>query len=234
MEIKLSGGYVCDVRSLRLFELDNVARPDLSPFTYKMKTVAGQEYDVILDPSRYSTPPEKPKNKNHEIKEGTPGWHELREWQIYIAALTHEEILKDRVSQYVIDVFDYIVENCVPDPIRVRQEVVGPDDAEAIMWQAILEPITVEMIQKTLRDTYNATYDHKDIIDCLGAIEGGDGVYNALRVWENVLMIQMNMSELEYVLMPAVERCRKICAMQIDKWLEYLEANEALKKGKLS
>lgn len=231
MEIQLIDGYVANVRPLKLFELDLVQKPDTRPFTYMMTFVTGETQEVIHDITGYASPPQRPDMPEADMTKGSAEWHELRAWQLYHSALSHQEMIIEDVAKYAEDVFDYILITAVDEYEEAVKHIDSDEDIERIFYMALVEPITIDMIGDTLRNTYNASYDDKDILDALSEVGGGQGVYNAIRVWENKLMIEMNMSEADYVLIPVVERCRKICAMMIDKWLEYLESHNAAKRG---
>ena len=93
-EISLSDGLPCDVRTLGIFELDNVPRNQIGPFVYTIELVGGVKKEVVYDLAKYDEegrePPQKPDTPEHLIKEDTEDWYNLRDWKRHQAAERHQ------------------------------------------------------------------------------------------------------------------------------------------------
>ena len=87
--IYLTDGNECRVKRLGIFELDQIKPAISEPFTYKMKTLTGQEYDVEFDLASYPAPPVKPDIPEGGLVENTGPWFEYLDWQRYQAAALH-------------------------------------------------------------------------------------------------------------------------------------------------
>jgi hypothetical protein len=54
-------------------------------------------------------------------------------------------------------------------------------------------------------------------------MRGGNGEVIAIRLWESELMVNMRMTEEEYLEMDRKERARKVVAMKLRGWFDLLE-----------
>ena len=219
-----SDGEPCEVKTLGLFDLDALAPNDAGRYTYEMKLASGETAVIEFPLERYDEPPPKPEKPESEILEGTTGWYRLLEWQRYQAALSHEIRRADQVVGYVEDVAAFILEHCLSDSDKGR--IVDQGDWEEVYSVALVPQLTIDLITRTLQQTFRAKFDDEEIFDALNKASGGKGAYDGLRLWENELMISMSMSEMEYSMLPLLERARKVCAQQLPKWLSFLEMDD--------
>jgi len=90
----------------------------------------------------------------------------------------------------------------------------------------------MEKIAEVLHKTYNAKFKGQPILEALSGLSKGSGEYNTIRLWENKLMVEMQLSEAEYSLLPLDERARKVCTLFIDDMMSYLEMEESRQKEK--
>ena len=207
--IMLSDGEPFKVRRLGLFELDNLTPDPLGPFTYKME-VLGKTYDTIFDPDRYDEPPAAPDTPEHEIEENSDEWYQLVDYRLYQAALAHRAKVRKQTSAFFVEVATHILnEACLDDPRRIQE----PADWQAVYYAALVPPLTIEKLSTVLHKTYAAEFGGEDIFTALEGIATDKGSYNTIKVWENKLMIDMQMTEVEYAMMDVDERARKVCAM---------------------
>ena len=71
-----------------------------------------------------------------------------------------------------------------------------------------------------------------EIFQAMSLVEGSPATYRAIRAWEVSLMIQMQVTEEEYALIPLKERARKVCAMQLTDWIKTLESHRQYEEMK--
>lgn len=221
--IQLSDGSEFEVRTLGLFELDDVLPDLLGPFTYPM-TMFGKTFDAEYDIGRYEKLgipiPEKPDMPESQIQEYTPEWDQLMDWKLYQAAELHEKRRLEVIVEYYNEIKEYILKKaCVDDPNRIQTLV----DWENVYDVALVPQLTMELIVKTLNNTYSAKFNGQNVMDALKDTKKGRGSYNTIKLWENKLMIELNKSEIEYAMIPLNERARKVCAMFLDDIMSYLE-----------
>lgn len=226
--VTLSDGEPCEVRTLGIFELDSIRREFLGPFTFMMKVLGGIEKEVEYDIGKYEeldrpipTPPDIPE---HELKENTEEWFQFRDSQLYQAAQHHAVLRIESVFEYCDDVIDYLLLNCIsPQDIR---RIVTDEDWRLVYYAAMIPQITEALIIATLRDTYQAKFNHDEIFDALGKTEGGSGSYNAIRQWENDWANEMGYSDIELATVPVEERTRRVVAKFLRGWMEFLEMDK--------
>jgi hypothetical protein len=210
---------------LGIFELDNIRRKFLGPFTYEMTILGGSKKTVEYDINKYEElgrpipqPAAVPEN---ELKENTQEWYEHRDWQLYEAALFHNRQRLEVVSAYCNDVVAYILANCISQEDIKR--IVIESDWEKIYVAALVPQVTEQLIIATLRSTYQAEYDDEEVFDAMDKAQGGSGMYNAIRLWENEWANEMGYSDIELAIIPVEERARRICAKFLRNWFEFLE-----------
>jgi hypothetical protein len=217
MFITLESGDEFEMRTLGLFELDDISSDLLGPFTFPM-VMFGKTFEAEYDYTRYETPPTKPTETNPE--EGTPEWDQLTDWQLYQAALLHDKRRLEKVADYYTRVRQYILKNaCVSSPNLIQTI----KDWERVYDAALIPQLTMTVIADTLITTYAAKFNGQDVFEAMKAGDKGRGSYNTIKLWENKLMIQLNKSEIEYAMIPLKERARKVCAMFLDDIMAYLE-----------
>lgn len=215
----LSDGKEFHVRTLGLFELDNLMPDLLGPFTFSMQ-ILDKEYEAEFDITRYETPPEKPTKPEVEILPDSLEGEQLTDWKLYQAAKLHDKKRINKVAEYYDRVKTYILENaCLDSPDRI----VTLEDWQKVYDIALVPQLTIELIAKTLTSTYAAKFNGQEVLDALKNTEKGRGSYDVIKLWENKLMIQLNKSELEYAMIPLNERARKVCAMFLDDIMAHLE-----------
>ena len=222
MKLKLSTGETTITR-LTLFELDKLTPPNVGLFTYEV-TVMGKTYDHEFDYNAFETPPEKPEG---DIIEESQEWYDLNDYNLYQAALLHEKRRQESTEKYYENVAKYILENCIEDPSLIVTE----KDWIKLYDSVMIEPLTMDVIAQTLHKTYNATFEGLPILDALSGLSKGSGEYNTIRLWESKLMVEMNLREIEYSLIPVEERARMVCTIFLDDMMSYLEMEKSRKDG---
>ena len=75
---------------------------------------------------------------------------------------------------------------------------------------------------------FRAEFDGLPVLDALDALEELEIAQThakvlAIPIWEGQLMIQLKMTEEEYIHLPKKERARKIVAMKLSDWLQLLD-----------
>jgi hypothetical protein len=186
------------------------------------------EWDLSKYEELGRDPPSKPEKPEHLIEEQTEDWYQLRDWKRYETALWHRKEQNEAAAQFAENVCGYILENCVPR--EALQRIVTEEDWEKVYVNALIPPLTMELIIMTLRDTYQASFDDKELFDAMDDAKGGSGKYNHIRLWENKWATEMNLSDLELALIPVEERARRVCAMMLNGWMEFLEMDKSRKK----
>lgn len=217
--VTLDSGEDFRVRQLGLFELDDLVPDSIGPFTYEME-VMGKTHHVVFDISRYETPPPPPTKSPSEIKPNTREHDDYIDWQLYHAALLHNQKRLDTINTFYMDIKRYIIANaCEDDPAKL----ISLDDWRKVYDAALVPQLTMEIIAATLEKTYAAKFNGLDIFEALTHARKGRGAYDVIKLWENQLMIKMQLSELEYSMLPLAERARKVCAMFLDDIMAFLE-----------
>lgn len=227
-DVVLSDGKECHVETLGYFELDNIPLPNIGVFTYEMKMITGDMRQAEFDISQYEELPKKPDIPEYEVVEDTRSWYEWRTYQLVQAALLHGRLRIESAHDYCEQINRYILSNCIaPEDIK---RIKTLEDWVKIRRAALIPPLTRDRLADTLRTTFNATYNDNEIFDAMDDTSGGLGAYNALRLWENQLANLLQLRDIEYATVDLEERSRRICAMKLNDWLEYLEANRMRRK----
>lgn len=217
--IKLSDGEDFRVPILGIFELDDLRPKPIGPFTYEME-MAGKTYEVEYDMTQWVEPPEKPDMPENEIKTDTPEWFALQNWRLYKAALVHEERRMEQQVDFVEKVAKYILKKC-PDDIN---RIATPEDWQKVYKAALVPQLNMSILAETLEKTYQAEFEGVNVLVALQNIErDNSGKYDTIRVWESELMMRMQMTELEYALMPLQERARKVCSLFLPDLMQALQ-----------
>ena len=233
-EITLSDGRPCMVRRLGIFELDNIKPPHTRPFIYKVKigeNVIERPYDV----EAWESPPEPMDLSEERTKEGSSAWWSWFEYEMYYAAVYHEEENKADFERYCVAVRDYILANCVDAVDKLR--VVGASDYTSIYYASLVSQIGMNDLELALDNTFRASFDGKAVLakifeDSEDGIDNG-AAYNAIKTWEIQAISQGGLTEEAWTKLDIKERARRICAMKIDEWLSYLSVKkiDSEKKG---
>ncbi len=231
-EVTLSDGEPLAVRTLGIFELDVVERQHIGPYTYPIELLGDVVKQAEWDLSKYEElgrdPPSKPKIPENKIEEDTEEWYQLRDWQRYETALWHRKEQNEAAAQFAENVCEYILVNCV-EPEHLNR-IITEGDWEKTYVAALVPPLTMTLITETLKNTYSASFDNKDIFEAMGKAKGGSGEYNHIRLWENMWANEMKLSDLELAIIPVEERARRVCAMMLNNWLEFLEMDKSRKR----
>lgn len=222
--VYLSDGKPLQVQQLGIFELDAISPKVSGPFTYEVETLTGKKYEVEFDPDAFDEPPQKPDTPRHELVEKSAEWYDYLDWQLYQGAIKHKADKKAAIADYYEEVARYIKEHCI-DPSQANRIVTGADWV-AVYEAALVPQLSMEKIKEVLRSTYAAEFKGKGIFEVLSEdwIPRGAGTYNTLREWENRLMIQMKLTEVEYATLPLDERARKVCALFLSDIMKFLES----------
>lgn len=225
-DVTLTSGKTIKVRKLGIFELDDLESDIPGPFTYKMVMFNGEEHDVLFDYTRYAEPPAEPVDK--DPPKNSPGYSKLVQWQLYTAAKSHAEKRYEARLAYYKRVIQYILETCL-SPQDVN-DLLNDEDWRRVHEAALVPRVTKEILAHVFRSTYKATFNDMEIFDALQQVSGGLGMYDAISLWENKLMLQLRLTEHEYVMLPVIERARKIGAMLLDDMMAQLEADRMRKE----
>lgn len=231
--IQLESGSEIEVRRLGIFELDQF-QPELSGlFTYKMRLISGEEYEVEFDYRRYEETgkpiPTRPE-MDGEPEPYTDVWFQLQEWELYEAAIAYEKRQQKARYSFYTSIIRHILTTCL-EPTDLPK-VITIEDWSRVYNAALCPQLYREDIERQLRETFKAKYDDKEIFDALQAVSGGHGVYDAIRLWENKVMLEWQKTEEEYALVPVAERARKVCALILENVMSTLEADRSAKERK--
>lgn len=234
-EILLSDGRPCQVRRLRIFELDSIKPPMTRPFLYKVRigeNLIERPYDI----SAWDTPPEPTDLSAERTKEGSIAWWSWFEYEMYYAAVYQEQRNKEDLERYCIEVRDYIMASCID--IDDHKRIVTTADYTAVYYAALVPQISYEDLEQALENTFRASFDGKAVLakifEDAESDEISDGAaYNAIRTWEVQAINASGLTEDDWTLLDIKERARRIVAMKIDEWMSLLSSKkrEAEKKG---
>lgn len=217
MQVLLSDDKPIEVRRLGIFELDDLTPEPYPPFTYKFE-ILGETKEAIFDYRSFDEPPPYAEKCEENDSNFDAYWN----YMMYQAALLYESKKMDHVAQFNELVAKYILEHCVDEPNRI----VEPEDWFKVYEAALVPQLTIEVIAKTLQKTYHAQFKGQDIFEALNDSKKGHGSYNQIKLWENKLMVEMQLNELDYSLLPLEERARKVCALFLPDVMSYLEIEE--------
>lgn len=226
-EIILSDGLPFVVHKIGIFELDHLLPEPIGPFTYKIN-IMGTEYDTLFDIDAFEVPPPKPNTPESNVQTETSEWYDWQNYKLYQAGLVHDRRRKEKVSLFAEEVAKYILEKCCESNIgRIQTE----EDWEAVCDAALIPQLTMDVIVETLRKTYAAQFNGEEIFKALERTKKGHGSYNVIKLWENKLMLELKMTEVQYALLSVDERARKVCALFLDDIMSYLEMDLEIKKS---
>ncbi len=220
------------VRRLGIFELDAIRPPDTRPFVYSEK-IGGNEITRPFDVAAWEKPPAMPTPEQMAAQPGTVPYYFYFEWSLYWAATYKAIENKADVKRYCKDVADYIMTTCISSDDKAR--IVTGEDFR-LVWSAALVPqLSLEDLAMSLEYTFRANFDGEavltKILDNAGDEDSGGG-YNAIRTWEIQAINNSGFTESDWAELPLDERARRVVAMKVDNWLEYLTAEKARKEKK--
>lgn len=231
--IELSDGLPCQVRVLGLFELDTLG-PDIpGPYFYQVLTYTGVVYDIEYPlPDK---PPVKPVLSGAEGPEaGSDDWHQLNEYEIYQAALAHEEKRMQAIEDWLNNCAAHILAECLEPEDRTR--LVEVEDYQTVYAAATVPKLKLEDIGAVLRSTFRAEFGGREILEALFGLEPGGGKVNAVALWESQLLNALGLvtpeQEAAYGQLPIANRARKVAAFKLADWLGALEADRASREAK--
>lgn len=227
MEITLDSGKKVNVRKLGIFELDSLRPESVGVFTYEIE-IMGVKYDAEFDINKIEVPPQKPETPEGEITKGSKEYDQLVDWKLYQAALLHEKRRQETIAHFYEAVTSYILNNCIDHSEYIKTE----HDWNTVYDHALTEPLTIDKIAEVLDKTYGAKFNGVPVLKALEGTQRGSGVYDSVRLWENKLMVEMQMTELEYSLLSLDERARKVCVLFLDDIMSYLEMDLMKKNDK--
>lgn len=78
---------------------------------------------------------------------------------------------------------------------------------------------------------FQARFNGKPLFEAFSEVEGGLGSYLAIRAWETSLMMEMGVTEEDYVKIPVRTRADYIVVKNIDKWISILQGHADMKKA---
>jgi hypothetical protein len=133
----------------------------------------------------------------------------------------------ESADEYAEKILDLVLTSIAEEDVPRIKTI---EDFRRISWEALVPPLSREMLAITLRTTFNATFNDEEIFDAMDSTSGGMGSYNAIRLWENQLSNILGVRDWEYSQIPIEERSRRVCAMKLSDWLEYLEMSRRRKK----
>lgn len=225
VEVEVTGGKI-KVRRLGIFELENVESNIPGVFTYEV-TIGDEKHRAIYDRSKLKKIPEEPTNLNPE--KNTKEYGELIQYNLYIASIAHDEERKEKRYEYYRKVIKYILDYALVSRVD-ENKIITEEDADKVYKIALVPRLTKEILAHTLRETYKASYDNQEIFDAMETLKGGLGMYDAISLWENKVMLQLQMTEIEYSTLPILERSRKVCALILEDMMEQLDLDRDRKE----
>ncbi len=232
----LSDGEIIETRTFGIFDLDNVAKDFLGPFTYQMKLLGGDVKESEYDISRYeetgTEPPKMPDTPESEIVEESNDWYQMRDAQRFMAAELHNIRRLERVSGYADNAVAYILKEGVINQADISR-IVTEEDWELTYISILIPQLTKKMLADSLKLTYDATYDEQSIFDAMDRVGGGRASYNAIRQWEVDWSNEFGVNDAELAALSVVERARRVAGFMLPKWIEALESDRLHSKKKV-
>ena len=228
MEIQLTSGDIVNVKKIGIFDLDELVPESLGKFTHKYE-IMGIEYDMEFDPRKFEEAPERPM-VTEELIPQSDLWWKVQEYNLYHAALAHESKKQDQIIKFYDAVKDYILTTCISPSDKAK--IKTAEDWKRIYEGSLVERLTMELIIETLDKTFHATFQGVPILEATKNLDKGHGSVDTVKLWEVKLMNTLNMTELEYSLLPVQERARKVCALFLDDIMGSLETDLKMKEAK--
>lgn len=150
--VTLSNGESCKVRQLGLFELDGKGREILGPYRYTLLLASGQFVEAEYDIRALTYTPTRPEMPPDQIKQGSPEWYQLQDFDTYTAALAHEKLRIESYEGYANDIAAYILKACVnPDD---HNRIITPGDWDKVHSAALVPELTLEGLANCLAETF--------------------------------------------------------------------------------
>lgn len=232
----LSDGEIIETRTLGIFDLDNVPKDFLGPFTYQMKLLGGDVKEAEYDISRYeetgTEPPEMPDVPESEIVEESNEWYQMRDAQRYQAAELHGIRRLERVAAYADNAVAYILREGVVNQADIKR-IVTEEDWELVYVSILIPQLSKKILADALSFTFDATYDEQSIFEAMDQVAGGHASYNAVRQWEIDWSNEFGVNDAELAALTIAERARRVAGFMLPKWVEALESNRIYKGAKV-
>jgi hypothetical protein len=217
------------VRRLGLFEIDDVPKDILGPYTYTVHLLGGDDFEITYDiEAALETPPEKPSIPLEEAVAGNPEYYQWQDWLRFQEALAHQAKMFEGYADYCERVAVYVRENCLLDAVSI--ETVA--DWEAIYNAALCPQVTIDDIKMAMSHNFGARWAGKELFDALANVEGGMGEYISTKVWETSLMIRLGETEATYSERSIKERARMLAALKIPEFFGILESDKAIREAR--
>ena len=152
--VTLSDGLPCEVRQLGLFETDGIGREIIPAYSYSILLATGRVVEVEYNLRALDFTPTPANVPKEELKPNTPEWEQQEEYDVYIAALAHEQKRFESYEGYVNDVVFYILDNCISEDDKKR--LVDPADWLMVQAAAIVPQLDAEGLARCLRSTFQS------------------------------------------------------------------------------
>ena len=148
-----SDGQPFEVKILGIWELDDRVPVSFDEvFTYRVKSVTGEEYAATLDLSRFTEEPQPPSIPQDQCERGSSEWHDWRNYHAYQAAVEHRAEMVRRQDRWMKDVTKYVIQHCLAPEDRGR--VADTTDHDAVVRAAVTPKVTKEALADVLRHTF--------------------------------------------------------------------------------
>jgi hypothetical protein len=151
-DVILSDNKICKVRRLGLFELVDFEGDLPKPFVFHTLTLTGEVIEQEYDLQSIKEAPSKPDNL--EPEENSKEWFELKEYELYQAALAHELKRVQAYQTFTQKVALYILDNClIPED---KQRIAEPTDYTSIYHAATVPQLTMEALETELSSFFQS------------------------------------------------------------------------------
>ncbi len=223
--IKLSNNKEVEVNRLGLFGIqDNVAQPDLSPYTVTILFANGEIYEQPFDLTVERIAPETPFEQCEENSQDWLMWREYHRWQ---NGIVYEQKRANAYADYCYQVARYIRSSAV---IGELGDDITVEDWHAITEAALCHTVTPDDVAKAIKQL-NATYHDEPLMDAYKDTSKSGLSYDYRKV-ELDLMVKLGETEEQYFSRSVMERARLIASQQIDAMGEALEHKSAMDAAK--
>lgn len=123
-----------DVLVLSLYALDHIGPTDPGDFSYKVRTLLGETFDIIYNlEARLENPPKEPKADEDDT------WV-LTEWERFQAALSRNQKRHELDEERALNKAHELIERCIKPEDRHRLVTIA--DKDAIYEAAIPEEVS--------------------------------------------------------------------------------------------
>jgi len=137
-----SDGLPIEVLILPLYSLEDIGPKDTGDFTYKIRTLLGEVYDVAYPlASRLENPPPEPKKDEDDT------WI-LTEWERYQGALAHNQKRHELDEERTLNRARELIRRCIKPEDRGR--LITLADYDAVYEACVPEEVTGESLASVL------------------------------------------------------------------------------------